>query len=162
MRSRSKTSMSAFWCGLARLVKGKAARLRARRMRLETTMSDSGPVPRSHSPLVCVKLSRFIRGFLLAKQVAQPDGFFVGFRLDGAPQLTSEFHEFGLPGLVLLGIVRHLADVLGGSMDALQERPQRHPKDSVIVGTAEPALGLELHVLYTTHRTDQAIQFVGG
>src|SRR3954454_3439314 len=31
---------------------GKSARLRARRMRLLMTMSDSGPEPRSHSPLV--------------------------------------------------------------------------------------------------------------
>ena len=37
---------------LDRLVKGNAARLRARRIRLEMTMSDSGPVARSHSPLV--------------------------------------------------------------------------------------------------------------
>ena len=37
---------------VARLMKGKSARLRARRMRLLMTMSDSGPEPRSHSPLV--------------------------------------------------------------------------------------------------------------
>ena len=42
----------AFWAALARLVNGNAARLRARRMRVEMTTSDSGPVPRSHSPLV--------------------------------------------------------------------------------------------------------------
>ena len=39
-------------CRVARLMKGKSARLRARRMRLLMTMSDSGPEPRSHSPLV--------------------------------------------------------------------------------------------------------------
>ncbi len=37
---------------VARLMKGKSARLRARRMRLLMTMSDSGPEPRSHSPLL--------------------------------------------------------------------------------------------------------------
>ena len=37
---------------VARAMNGKSARLRARRMRLVITMSDSGPEPRSHSPLV--------------------------------------------------------------------------------------------------------------
>ena len=36
---------------VARLMNGKSARLRASRMRLLMTMSDSGPVPLSHSPL---------------------------------------------------------------------------------------------------------------
>ena len=40
--------------GVARLMKGKSARFRARRMRLLMTMSASGPLPRSHSPLVWV------------------------------------------------------------------------------------------------------------
>src|SRR5262245_5377004 len=72
MRSRNSASVSAFWWAVARLVKGKAARLRARRVGVETTTSDSGPVPRSHSPVVEIRLSRFIRAFLLADQVAQP------------------------------------------------------------------------------------------
>src|SRR5438105_10831485 len=98
MRSRSSASISAFWCGLARLVNGKAARLRARRMRVETTMSDSGPVPRSHSPVVGIRLSRFIRGFLLTDQVAEPGGVLVPLRLDGRVQLAVEVGEFGLAG----------------------------------------------------------------
>ena len=38
--------------GVARLMKGKSARFRARRMRLLMTMSASGPLPWSHSPLL--------------------------------------------------------------------------------------------------------------
>ena len=44
-------------CAVARLMKGKSARLRARRMRLLMTMSDSGPAPRSHSPRFRVRSS---------------------------------------------------------------------------------------------------------
>ena len=39
---------------------GESARLRARRMRLLMTMSDSGPEPRSHSPLVCASSWRLM------------------------------------------------------------------------------------------------------
>src|SRR6202023_708068 len=95
-RSRRVVSISAFWWALARLVKGKEDRLRASRMRLEMTMSLSAPVPRSHSPLFCVRLSRFIRGFLLSNQVTQARGFFIVFRFHGPPQLLSMFHELHL------------------------------------------------------------------
>src|SRR5207247_1469842 len=87
MRSRSRASISAFWCGLARLVKGKAAKLRASRIRVDTTMSASGPVPRSHSPVVGIRLSRFIRGFLLSDQVAELGGEFIVLRIDRAAKL---------------------------------------------------------------------------
>src|SRR5687767_5015947 len=100
MRSRNSASISPFWWAEARLVNGKAARLRARRMRLEMTMSDSGPLPRSHSPLVCVRLSRFIRAFLLAEQVAQAGGFFVGFGLDGLAESRAQPEQLGLAGRV--------------------------------------------------------------
>src|SRR5436853_3324576 len=96
MRSRSRASISAFWCALARLVKGKAARLRARRMRLEMTMSDSGPLPRNHSPLVWVRLSRFILGFPLSEQVAQAGGLLVGLFLDRPPQPPLQLDDLGL------------------------------------------------------------------
>ena len=74
-------------------------------------MSDSGPVPRSHSPLVWVRLSRFIRGFLLSNQVAQAGGLFVGFALDGVAQLLPQFAQFRLLRGVRQGVRRHLADV---------------------------------------------------
>src|ERR1700722_7803718 len=92
MRSRSIASISLFWCGVARLVNGKAARLRARRIRLEMTISDSGPIPRSHSPLVRVRLSRskFIRGFLLSNQVSYAGSLFVCFGIDGCSQLLAQ------------------------------------------------------------------------
>src|SRR5437899_6200638 len=87
MRSRSRASISAFWCALARLVNGNAARFRARRIRVETTMSASGPVPRSHSPVVGIRLSRFIRGFLLSDQVAELGGEFLILRIDRQAKL---------------------------------------------------------------------------
>src|SRR5207248_7069321 len=96
-RSRSMASISAFWWTLARLVNGKAARLRARRMRLEMTMSDSGPLPRSHSPLVWVRLSRFIRGFSLSEQVSDAGGLFVGLGVDRRLQPPPQPDQFGLP-----------------------------------------------------------------
>src|SRR5437660_11886171 len=97
MASRIFASASAFWWGEPRLVNGKWARLRARRMRVETTTSDSGPVPRSHSPVDGIRLSRFIRGFLLADQVAEHHGPFVVFRFDRAAQLLAQLQDFGRP-----------------------------------------------------------------
>src|SRR5206468_7961593 len=96
MRSRRAVSISAFWWAVARLVNGKAARLRARRMRVEMTMSDSGPVPRSHSPVDVNRLSRFIRGFLLPNRVAQAGRLFVSFRVDGLPQSVVQLEQLGL------------------------------------------------------------------
>ena len=55
-------SISVFSPRLARLVKGKSARLRASRIREHMTMSLSGPVPRSHSPEDLVRSSRVMRG----------------------------------------------------------------------------------------------------
>ena len=57
--SRRIVSICARSWGVARLMKGKSARFRARRMRLLMTMSDSGPEPRSHSPLVAGQVVEF-------------------------------------------------------------------------------------------------------
>src|SRR5271166_518999 len=54
-------SISVFSVRLARLVKGKSARLRASRIREHITISLSGPVPRSHSPDDFVRSSRVMR-----------------------------------------------------------------------------------------------------
>src|SRR5689334_1194056 len=99
--SRRSWSISDFWWALARLVKGKDDRLRARRIRLETTMSDSGPVPRSLSPLDWVRLSRFIDGFLLLYQIAQPGGFLVGLRIDSTTEGQTQVAQLGLCGGML-------------------------------------------------------------
>src|SRR5215472_14905080 len=88
------TSISAFWLALARLVKGKAARFRARRTRLEITMSDSGPVPRSHSPLVRLKLLRSMPGFLVTEQIPQPGRLFVVFFSYDLLQPPAELDHF--------------------------------------------------------------------
>src|SRR5580704_11218411 len=55
-------SISPFSPRLARLEKGKSARLRASRIREHMTMSLSGPVPRNHSPEDFVRSSRVMRG----------------------------------------------------------------------------------------------------
>src|SRR5439155_5480329 len=117
-------------------------------MRLEMTMSDSGPVPRNHSPLVWLRLSRFIRGFLLSKQIADAGGFFVGFRLDRVAEFLSQFHDFALPGRVPQAVPRDLAHVAAATMDAHQERFQGHLKDLVVQRAAKPAFRLELHIPY--------------
>ena len=51
MASRRIRSICTRSWGVARLMKGNSARFRARRTRLLMTMSASGPLPRSHSPL---------------------------------------------------------------------------------------------------------------
>src|SRR5438105_2989881 len=130
-------------------------------MRLETTMSLSGPVPRSHSPLDWVRLSRFIGGFPLTNRIAEPSGLFIGLRLDSSPELLAELAELGLGGGVPQGIDRHLALVLGGAVDALQERQERRPKHHVVVRTTEPTFCLELHILYAALRAVQPRQLVG-
>src|SRR5207244_13191155 len=61
--SLARVAVSAFWGFDARLVNGLLAMFRARRMRVDTTTSDSGPVPRSHSPRFGSRLSRFIASF---------------------------------------------------------------------------------------------------
>ncbi len=48
-------------------MKGKSARFRARRMRLLMTMSASGPVPRSHSPLRLRQVVEFHGTYLLLR-----------------------------------------------------------------------------------------------
>src|SRR5436190_56919 len=126
MRSRRRASISAFWCALARLVKGNAARFRASRIRVETTISASGPVPRSHSPVVGIRLSRFIRGFLLTDQVAELGGEFVVLRIDRPAKLLPELEDLR-DAVLRRQPAGHLADVAGRPMDALQDRQQAGP-----------------------------------
>src|SRR5689334_2990484 len=111
-------SISPFWCAVARLVKGKAARLRASRIRLEMTMSDSGPVPFSHSPVTSRRLSRFrfIRGFLLSEQVSDPGGLFVGFGVHGLTKALAQLDQFSLAFGGLVPMPRHLPHVLEGAV----------------------------------------------
>src|SRR5262245_18689623 len=52
--------MAALSISLQRRMNGKSARFRASRMRLEMTMSDCGPDPRSHSPQRDASSSRLI------------------------------------------------------------------------------------------------------
>src|SRR5262249_2345529 len=146
MRSRSRDSTSAFWCGVARLVKGKSARLRARRMRVLTTTSDSGPVPRSHSPVVGIRLSRFIGGFLLSDLVAQPGGLFVVLGGHAPLGPVAEPGEGLAAAAVPVAAARHLADVPGGLVDAFQDRLQAVAERLVVGRAAEPALGPEVGV----------------
>src|SRR3954447_20988505 len=136
MRPRRILPISARSVSVAREMKGKSARLRARRMRLEMTMSDSGPEPRSHSPLVWANSCRFKSeksiwanlSFLVfiaclfdrANFVAQFGCLFVFFRGDGFLHFTAEADElrllFGTAGAEL----GHLADVTCFAMNVEQ------------------------------------------
>src|ERR1700694_256235 len=106
-------------------------------MRLETTMSDSGPVPRSHSPLDCVRLSRFIGGFLLLDRIAQAGGLFVSLRVDGTTEAVTQVAKLGLRCGMARCAGRHLAAVTNGPMDALHERQQGVPEHGVIVRASQ-------------------------
>src|SRR5207249_9493979 len=125
MRSRKSGSISAFWWAVDRLVNGKAARLRASRMRLETTMSASGPEPRSHRPVLFVRLSRFIRGFLLSKQIAYAGGLFVVLDPDRLAQLLSQRDDLRVPGRAAAAVAGLFTGVTGGAVNPLQKRLQR-------------------------------------
>src|SRR6516164_5878690 len=115
-------------------------------MRVETTTSDSGPVPRSHSPVDGIRLSRFIRGFLLADQVAEFRSPFVVFGLDRAAELLAQLQDLDQPaeadvpalgGAVAAG---HLADVAGRTVDAFEDRQKPGAEDLVVGWAAEPAV----------------------
>src|SRR5438874_7472698 len=115
-------------------------------MRVNTTTSDSGPVPRSHSPRFGSRLSRFIRAFLLADQVAEPRRLFVvlgsarrGHLLVKLPQFRFPDQSAERPG--------HLPGVPGRPMNPLQQRLQDGPEGVVVGGAPEPALGAELSIL---------------
>src|SRR5947207_1584026 len=116
-------------------------------MRLEMTMSDSGPVPRNHSPLVCDRLSKFIRGFLLSNQIPQVGGFLVGFVFHGQPQTVAQLDELGVAASSPTP-PRNLPCVFQGPVDALQQWLQAGAKDLVVVRTAETAFRAKLHILY--------------
>src|ERR1700731_4850848 len=102
-------------------------------MRLETTMSHSGPVPRSHSPLDCVRLSRFIGGFLLLDRIAQSGSLLVSLRLDRLPKRLTQLAQLAGAGGVPCSVWRYLAPVAGAPMDAFQERQERSTEYGVIV-----------------------------
>ena len=144
-------SISAFSPRLARLEKGKSARLRAAESDEHITMSLSGPVPRSHSPEVFVRSSRVMRGFLRAEQVSQPGGFFILFPRDRLAEPSAHLEplhgSFATPG--------NLADVPGGTVKSLQQAREPLGKDRVITGTAQPAAGSEFHELDSAIRDRQ-------
>src|SRR5438874_2124096 len=96
-------------------------------MRVETTTSDSGPVPRSHSPRFGSRLSRFIRRFLLADQVAEPGRLLVLLGRGGGLPLLLQLAQLGLaapPGAPLaqvdlpLLLVHDVGQVNGGRVVA--------------------------------------------
>src|SRR5262245_23268524 len=155
MASRSRASVSAFWCGVARVVNGTPARLRARRMRVETTTSDSGPVPRSHSPRREVRVLRFMVGPQRPDLVAEPRRVLISLACHGRFQprlqlgLPGDAHPPGVPP-------RHLARVSGCAiLHPLQERFQERPEGVVVVRAAEPTLGPEMGVRCATFRAHQ-------
>src|SRR4030088_2374851 len=100
-------------------------------MRLEMKMSDSGPLPRSPSPLVWVRLSRFIRGFSLSEQVSDAGGLFVGLGVHRRLQPPPQPDQFGLPLRRRRAVPRDLAHVPPGPVDPPQQRLQAGAEDGV-------------------------------
>src|SRR6266545_1495737 len=143
MASFARATTSALFVAVARVANGRSARLRAKRMRVDTTTSDSGPVPRSHSPRFGSRLSRFIRGFLLANQIAQACGFFVVLSLRGGLHLAAKLLQLHV-ALAPTHRQRQLPGVNLRPMNPLEQRLQRQAERFVIVRAAEAALGAEL------------------
>src|SRR5262245_1687938 len=110
MASRTRASVSAFWCGLARVVNGAPDRLRARRMRVETTTPNSGPDARSYSPSRLVRALRFIFRPQRPDRVAQARRLLVPLGGHGRLELGLQLDA---PGPLYPPPVsgRHLADV---------------------------------------------------
>src|SRR5437764_3274422 len=115
-------------------------------MRVETTTSDSGPVPRSHSPRFGSRLSRFIGRFLLADQVAEPGRLFVLLGRGGRPHLLAQLAQLGLAGLAA-EVAGDLPVVPDRPVDPLQQGLEDGAEGVVVGGAAEPALGPELSIL---------------
>ena len=145
MQSRSRRlDLGAVLVALARLVKGKSARLRARRMRLEMTMSDSGPVPRSHSPLVWVRsLSSTVVAFHLKGRAGSSMRRISSRSSEARSYFSSSMASFisrrsrinwvrcSLPLAALPGPLAH---VLALAVDVEDQRLQLRLEGDVIVG----------------------------
>src|SRR5688572_22330457 len=140
-------------------MKWNRLRLRASRMRLETTTSLSGPVPFSHSPdcwtrssmvmprlLWCLTLALVQIRLEPSDLVAELGGLLEILGLDDPFELPLEAGELGLLADDGFDRVGRLAGVLDGPVDLLQERDEARLEDLVIVGASEPRLGLELRV----------------
>ena len=121
-RPSRRASISAFCGSVARLVNGKSARLRARRMRVDTTTSDSGPVPRSHSPRFGSRLSRFIRWFLRLPSGGSGRGAGRPVRSPRPRRRTSCCRCSSSSSAARRAEQRPLAGVRSRPVDALQER----------------------------------------
>src|SRR5438876_9017625 len=115
-------------------------------MRVETTTSDSGPVPRSHSPRFGSRLSRFIRAFLLPDQVAEPGRLLVVLDPGGGLHLLAEVGQLGVAQLPA-DRPGELPGVVHGPVDPLDERLEHRPERLVLGRAPEPALGPELSIL---------------
>src|SRR5947208_11016500 len=102
------------------------------------TMSDSGPVPRSHSPLVLVRFSRSILGFLLTYHVSQTSRFFIFFLFDCFTEPAPQLDHLGRRGADGSPMPPRPPLVAHRPMQASQARFQPHPNHLVIVRATEP------------------------
>ena len=183
MRSISPRS---WW--LARLMKGKSARLRARRMRLLMTISDSGPEPRSHSPLVVsvfefhgaipISGGRFAHRLLICRLTRRPGepacAVLSTFRCGGShrgvwrparnprPATASFISRRRRINWVRFSLPwpsgGPLAHVLQFAVDIEDQRLQLVLKAHVIVRAAQPALAAEIVERDPAHRAGLLVQ----
>ena len=154
-RSRRIFSICVRSCGVARLMNGKSARFRARRMRLLMTMSASGPAPRSHSPLFVGQIVEFhgirlpagftdvrlsIRWIWSRSCDARSYSLFV----DGFLHLAAQADQLGAFLAAPSGTARALAHVLRLAVDVQDQRFQLLLEADVVVRAAQPPLAAEL------------------
>src|SRR5690606_35297713 len=126
------------------------------RMRVEMTVSDSGPVPRSHSPRFGSMSFRFIRSLPPSDQVAQPGGVLEALLPDRPPELAP---ELGVAAGVAAG---DLAAVAVGAVDPLQQPGQGGPERLVVVGAAETTGRLEFMIPQTARGANQPARLRAG
>src|SRR5262245_36346577 len=158
-------SLNAFsidWRSLSvqRRMKGNSARLRAKRMRLEMTISLCGPEPRSHSPqrlamsssflaisssflllIVAWPLSRSLalalrRAFFLfqlTNLIANLGSPFVVFLLLGVVHLAAEANQLGVLIGATAGTPGMLADVVRLAVDIGDQRRQLALEIDIVV-----------------------------
>src|SRR5690242_19649096 len=146
-------------------------------MRLEMTMSESGPSPRIHSPFSCsrsfkstagspysvppsFRLRRLTRNppFQLLDLIAQTRGLFVRFLGHGQPQVVSQFDQL----ITLLAVVGHafgeLAAVMSVAVDVFQKRKQLVAKGDVAMGAAQPPLTAKFPVRHLAGRANELFE----
>src|SRR5215207_6209046 len=101
------------------------------------TMSDSGPAPRSHSPVPFASRSRSIRAVLFAEFVAQLGSQRIVVFGDGSRQLSTEPPSNAVIFHAVRCRIRAFARMPRPSVQAFDERQKLLSKDIVVARAAK-------------------------